>query len=153
MYMYMYIYIYIYICKFIYIYICTYICIDVTSAARSGANCTPCIFESGPNDGTIAAHAWYPTSLKFGLAVPCTPAQCFFFNINIWHIYLRIYIISPRTRGVRCVWNLGWRCLMSLRMTSRLLKLYVSFAKKPYKRDDILQKRPIIKSMLLTGAY
>jgi len=24
------------------------------------------------------------------------------------------------------------------------LKLYVSFAKEPYKRDDILQKRPMI---------
>ena len=27
---------------------------------------------------------------------------------------------------------------------SRLLQLYVSFAKEPYKRDDILQKRPMI---------
>ena len=30
------------------------------------------------------------------------------------------------------------------------IKLYVSFAKEPYKRDDILQKRPIILSILLT---
>jgi len=28
-------------------------------------------------------------------------------------------------------------------------KLYVSFAKEPYKRDDILQKRPIILSILV----
>ena len=31
-------------------------------------------------------------------------------------------------------------------------KLYVSFAKEAYKRDDILQKRPIILSILLTVA-
>jgi len=32
------------------------------------------------------------------------------------------------------------------------IQLYVSFAKEPYKRDDILQKRPIISSILLTVA-
>jgi len=35
---------------------------------------------------------------------------------------------------------------------SRLLKLQVSFAKEPYKRDDILQKRPIIFRSLLIVA-
>ena len=32
------------------------------------------------------------------------------------------------------------------------LKLYVSFAKEPFKRDDILQKRPIIVRSLLIVA-
>jgi len=32
------------------------------------------------------------------------------------------------------------------------IKLQVSFAKEPYKRDDILQKRPMILSILLTVA-
>jgi len=32
------------------------------------------------------------------------------------------------------------------------IKLYVSFAKEPYQRDDILQKRPVILSILLTVA-
>jgi len=32
------------------------------------------------------------------------------------------------------------------------IKLCVSFAKEPYKRDDILQKRPVILSILLTVA-
>jgi len=32
------------------------------------------------------------------------------------------------------------------------IKLQVSFAKEPYKRDDILQKRPVILSILLTVA-
>jgi len=32
------------------------------------------------------------------------------------------------------------------------IKLKVSFAKEPYKRDDIPQKRPIILSILLTVA-
>jgi len=34
--------------------------------------------------------------------------------------------------------NMGWLWLVGS------IKLYVSFAKEPYKRDDILQKRPII---------
>jgi len=32
----------------------------------------------------------------------------------------------------------------------RSIKLYVSFAKEPYKRDDILQKRSKFLSILLT---
>jgi len=32
------------------------------------------------------------------------------------------------------------------------IKLYVSFAKEPYKRDNTLYKRPIILSILLTVA-
>jgi len=32
------------------------------------------------------------------------------------------------------------------------IKLQVSFAKEPYKRDDILQRRPVILSILLIVA-
>jgi len=32
------------------------------------------------------------------------------------------------------------------------IKLHVSFVKEPYKRDNILQKRPVIQSILLTEA-
>ena len=42
--------------------------------------------------------------------------------------------------------DMGW--LRSVRS----FKLYVSFAKEPYKRDDILQKRPIIPRSLLVVA-
>jgi len=35
---------------------------------------------------------------------------------------------------------------------SRLLKIQVSFAKKPYRRDCILQKRPMILRGLLLAA-
>jgi len=35
---------------------------------------------------------------------------------------------------------------------SRLLKIMISFAKEPYKRDYILQKRPIILRSLLIVA-
>jgi len=50
-----------------------------------------------------------------------------------------------------CVWkectsSMGW-----LRWVASI-KLHVSFAKEPYKRDYILQKRPIILSILLTVA-
>jgi hypothetical protein len=42
--------------------------------------------------------------------------------------------------------DMGWRRLVGS------LKLLVSFAKEPYKRDNILQNRPMILSILLTVA-
>jgi len=42
--------------------------------------------------------------------------------------------------------DMGWLQLVGS------IKLSVSFAKEPYKRDDILQKRPRIVSILLTVA-
>jgi len=41
---------------------------------------------------------------------------------------------------------MGWLRLISS------LKLYASFAKEPYKRDDILRKRPVILRSLLIVA-
>jgi len=51
-----------------------------------------------------------------------------------------------RLRQVTRMDDMGWRRLVGL------MKLQVSFAKEPYKRDDIMQKRPIILSILLTVA-
>jgi len=42
--------------------------------------------------------------------------------------------------------HMGWLWLVGS------IKLQVSFAKEPYERDDILQKRPIILSILLIVA-
>ena len=42
--------------------------------------------------------------------------------------------------------HMGW-----LRLAGSL-KSYVSFAREPYERDDILQKRPILQRSLLTVA-
>ena len=66
------------------------------------------------------------------------------------HIHIYIYAQSPGTLGtffsllngltfpIPSHGPMGWlRCVGSI-------KLYVSFAKEPYKRDNILQKRPII---------
>jgi len=51
---------------------------------------------------------------------------------------------------------LSWlNALLTLNYTNRLvgsLQLYVSFGKEPYKRDDILQKRPIILKSLIIVA-
>ena len=46
--------------------------------------------------------------------------------------------ISPRSCIQVCVTHKGW-----LRVVGSL-NFCVSFAKEPYKRDDILQKRPMI---------
>jgi len=56
------------------------------------------------------------------------------FQVDVDTVYL--------TRGIGCI-DMGW-----LRLVGSL-KLQVSFAKEPYKRDDILQKRPIILRSLL----
>ena len=44
------------------------------------------------------------------------------------------------------------RCAMGWLWLVGSIKLQVSFAKEPYKRDNILQKRPVILSILLTVA-
>jgi len=69
-------------------------------------------------------------------------------HVNVFiYIYSYVHIaeIDVNTdmtadRGLRWLWLVG------------SLKLQVSFAKEPYKRDDILQKRPTILSSLLTVA-
>jgi len=54
---------------------------------------------------------------------------------------------EKRERGrTRPVEDMGWLWLVDS------LKLWVSFAKEPYKRDDILQKRPVILRSLLIVA-
>jgi len=71
------------------------------------------------------------------------------FHIYIFHIHVNVF-----TRGVRLVLcnqsffvtHMGW-----LRLVSSF-KLQVSFAKEPYKRDDILQKWPMILRSLLIVA-
>jgi len=47
---------------------------------------------------------------------------------------------DARFRGVGWLWLVG------------SIKLQVAFAKEPYKRENILQKKPIIQSILLTVA-
>jgi len=53
------------------------------------------------------------------------------------YTYIYILIFSMTLFDVECV-------TYGVATISRLLKNKVSFAKEPYKRDDILQKRPII---------
>ena len=69
------------------------------------------------------------------------------------YIYIYMYIhtrVHTHTRmHIRmhaCIDSMGW-----LRLVGSI-KLQVSFAKEPYKKDDILQKRPMTLSILLTVA-
>jgi len=56
----------------------------------------------------------------------------------ILHIYIYIYLEGSPTKG--------WLPVVSS------FKLYVSFAKEPYKRDDILHKTPrILRSLLMVA--
>ena len=50
------------------------------------------------------------------------------------------------SRACKCDTGMGWLWLVGS------IRVHVSFAKEPYKRDDILQKRPIILRSLLIVA-
>ena len=65
------------------------------------------------------------------------PAPHTLLSTIIWRIRYTCYCM---------IWCMGWLCLVGS------IKWWVSFAKEPYRRDDILQKRPIILSILLTVA-
>jgi len=74
----------------------------------------------------------------------------------VWHdLFICVtWLIHTCDITQLCVWHdvfhtysdMGWLQLVGS------IKLYVSFAKEPYKRDAMLQKRPIILSILLTVA-
>ena len=79
---------------------------------------------------------------------------------DIQDIYVRTYIhisilmsvyisMGAHMHTHMCV--AGWLAMGWLRLVGTL-KLWVSFAKESYKRDDILQKRPIILRSLLIVA-
>jgi len=75
-------------------------------------------------------------SLAFSLSLPSALLPSFPFFVSIQNLKHNIQNIK----------HMGWRRLVGS------IKLKVSCAKEPYKRDDILQKRPIILSILLTVA-
>jgi len=89
--------------------------------------------------------------------------QCFRIE-PLWTMHARTCIPThntpshknPRTHTRTHILKHGgfsWGCIpMEWLWFVGSMKLYVSFAKEPYKIDDILQKRPIIKSILLTVA-
>ena len=56
------------------------------------------------------------------------------------------FCVDVNLEAVAQVSYMGWLQLVGS------IKLYVSFAKETYKRDAILQKRPVILSILLTVA-
>jgi len=60
-------------------------------------------------------------------------------HLYVWHIGTKNASL-PRRPHMWWLWSVG------------SIKLWVSFAKEPYKRDNVLQKRPIILSILLIKA-
>jgi len=66
--------------------------------------------------------------------------------LYIKYIIYKIHIFSLGDKNSKPDGHMAW-----LRVVGSL-KLWVSFAKEPYERDDILQKRPIISRSLLLEA-
>jgi len=53
-----------------------------------------------------------------------------------------------------CIYHIQWLMYYGVASVSRINKIiHVSFAKEPYERDCILQKRPIISSILLKRSH
>jgi len=73
-------------------------------------------------------------------------------------VYMVIYASSIRVmsgsvyQGVAVAVNIAISCYVRWIRLAGSLKLCFSFAKEPYKRDYILQKRPVIlRSLLIVG--
>ena len=64
--------------------------------------------------------------------------MCVFIHTYVHSMYTHTHVGCIHSGGM-----MGWLKIVGS------LQLYVSFAKEPYKRDDILQKRPIILRSLL----
>jgi len=77
-----------------------------------------------------------------------THTQTHYHSLSLTHTHTHTHTHTRTLTHTRCKTScdMGW-----LRLVGSL-KLYVSFAKEPYKRNDILQKRPIILRSLLTVA-
>ena len=65
------------------------------------------------------------------------------------HTYTQTNTHTHTHIGICILWQMDRYGVASV---GRLLKIIGSFAKEPYKRDDILQKRPIILRHLLIVA-
>jgi len=150
-YTYIYIYVYVYICIYIYIfihihinickYIYKYICIINVYAYAYIWRTIIFVF---------CRSYWYLTCTQkapFGICGPA-PSRM---GCRVWAIILLNYTCVTHL-SICVAWHthiiahMGW-----LRFVGSL-KFQVSFAKESYKRDDILQKRPIILRSLLIAA-
>ena len=69
--------------------------------------------------------------------------------MKIYTCVYSVYILTLYTFASGCVvLHMGWLQLVGL------IKFKVFFAKEPYKRDDILQKRPrILRSLLIVAPH
>jgi len=176
---YIYIFTYIYIYAYIHIYICIYIYArDMTA---SWCDCCICAELSHISDVThscdMTHSEWYDASwcdccrrvelsLISDVTHSCDMTHSEWYDASWcdWCRRVELSLISDVTHsvtwltlsGMTASWcdccrraelrYMGWLQLV------RSIKLYVSFTKEPCKRDNILQKRPIIVSILLTGA-
>ena len=88
----------------------------------------------------------YPCSVLQSVAVLqcvaacCSRLPCVAVCCRVWKVCSWVHDIFVATT------SMGWLRLVGF------LKLYAFFAEEPYKRDDILQKRPIILRSLLIVA-
>jgi len=79
-------------------------------------------------------------------------AHIYMYTHTYTHIYVYTFIYTGAIHRQSVSRHIPINMYMEWLRSVGSLKLYVPFAKKPYKRDDILQKRPIILRSLLVVA-
>jgi len=85
------------------------------------------------------------------VAVRCSALQCVAVCCSMLQVYARYQNVCGSWVSEILMCHTAWYHMGWLRLVGSI-KSYISFAKEPYKRDNILQKRPIILSTLLTVA-
>jgi len=143
-------YINIYACKYIFVYI--FVCIYIPVYTCAYAYTYTYIYTYTCTCKCICIHMYiyiYMYILCMYIYINIHVCICIYIYTYI-HIYIDTYIhniyICLSYRHRRVFSHMGWLWLVGP------IKLQVSFAKEPYKRDDILQKRRFVLSILLTIA-
>jgi len=89
---------------------------------------------------------WFTRTMTYVYAKCVTLSHTQSHSVTLSHICVMSLIRDMWHDLFICDMTMGWLQLVSS------IKWQVSFAKEPYKRDNILQKRPVILSILLTIA-
>jgi len=138
MYIYMFVRVYIYVCVCMCVYVCVYAHLSqvLPFAGHFTLLCNICICMYINVQVDIYAHKHTFRTQHY---IMWLPAQ--FGSLDCrFHKSINYTDKTQNNVAMRWLWSV-WS-----------IKSQVSFAKEPYKQDDILQKRPVISSILLTVA-
>jgi len=134
----------------IYTHICTYIHTWVKSRSSAWCSLSAAVFST-LNFATLSSSAFFST-VSSEIIICISSCGIFCFESDYILKSEDAFTSSQMIACIKLCYISVWNHLMRWLRIVNSLKSQVSFAKEPYKRDYILQKRPIIFSILLTVA-